>query len=61
VVVLYLKNYGYNITKKMLLINGKYTQEYFLSKRPVTTVRLLVMANNIRLDEKKPIFVIGSN
>jgi hypothetical protein len=58
VVVIYLKNYGYNITQKTMFINGKCMQAYFLSQRPITAIRLLVMANNIRLDEKNPIFVI---
>ncbi|MDR2464451.1 MAG: hypothetical protein LBD36_02475 [Holosporales bacterium] len=58
VVILYLKSYGYNIAKKIVFIDGEKTQKYFLDQRPITEVRLLLMANNIRLDERKPIFVI---
>jgi hypothetical protein len=54
-VIKFLMSQGYNIT--MRIFPDK-TVAYFFNRTVITETRLLIMANSIRLDMKKPIFVI---
>lgn len=57
-VVNYLGNYGYKIEQKAIKRDSKFIAQYFFEKKPISETRLVLIANSIRLDCKKPIFVI---
>lgn len=56
-VVFYLRRKGFYVEWDSLVIDGLLNFRFFINARPTTPIRLLVLANMIRLEEKQPIFI----
>lgn len=56
-IIFYLQNHGYAICGKTIVWGDKKITRYFFNQRPISPIRLLIIANSIRLDEKQPIFI----
>ena len=57
-VILYLKSKGYLVIKDNYK-NMFYTDaEYRLNNKPISKIKLLLLANRLRTEDKKPIFIL---
>ncbi len=59
-VVNFLCNDGYDISANKFTLNNRCYTQYLLNKKPTTPIRLLVLANTLRLERQLPIFVSNS-
>lgn len=57
-VIQFLNSYGYNVSEKSFQIGDECTREYFVNQQPIAAIRLIVIANCIRLEERRPIFLV---
>ncbi|MDR1598099.1 MAG: hypothetical protein LBR89_04155 [Holosporales bacterium] len=60
-IIQYLNTQGYNVSQKTLRVGLRDVTMYFLNERPVTSVRLLLIANSLRLAQDTPILAIETN
>jgi hypothetical protein len=57
-VVQFLNNNGYNVCRRLYHIGTKFVCEYFINQQPVASTRLIVIANGLRLAERRSIFLV---
>lgn len=57
-VVIFMRSQGYEVRRRLLQINERFSLQYIINQRPVSGTKLLVMANQLRLEAQAPIFVV---
>ncbi|MDR1208025.1 MAG: hypothetical protein LBJ89_01595 [Holosporales bacterium] len=57
-VIQFLNSNGYNVCKRPFHVGAKYVCEYFINQQPVAPARLIVIANGLRLEERRSIFLV---
>jgi hypothetical protein len=57
-VIQFLNSNGYNVYKRSFHVGVKYVCEYFINQQPVAPARLIVIANGLRLEERRSIFLV---
>lgn len=57
-VIAYLLEQGEQLEERVLECDQKIVKHYFLHNRPVSFAKLLIRANQLRLETRQPIFVL---